>query len=356
MQLYKWGFFFSVAALSVVAMPVRAAAVFCVNSQASAQAALNTAKNNGEADLIKFQSGTYSLTTGLVYATNGAADHKPLFITGGYNAGCTQRTGTTVLDGQDLLRPLLLSLYDADQVFVDHMTLFRGYTDDSTAAGANMSVIMYNQAGGAQVRIELNQFLLGTAEANTSGGLAVSGYGTLYLRGNLFRLNEATSSPAGSINLNGTAYVTSNTISGNSTPNGNGNAFYAHMTSASSHFWFSNNIIWGNATSLDLYLIGTGTFDLIHNDIGSRTNVNLGPDSGGDVSVDPQFAECGFFCLDLPLKRSSPLIDYAEDNPPGGQLFNDLRGTARIIGPHADVGAFELDRLFAHGFDSSFLP
>lgn len=353
MQLHKWGFFIAIAAISTV-VPARAA-VFCVNSQASAQAALNTAKNNGQADVIKFQSGVYSLTAGLVYNTNGAADHELLFVTGGYNAGCTQRAGSTLLDGQDQVRPLLLSLFGADLVFVDRLTLFRGYTNSSSSAGGNMSVGMYDQSGGAEVHIELNQFLLGTAVANSAGGLSVSGWGTLYLRGNLFSLNEAASSPAGSINLNGTAYVTSNTISGNSIANGGGFAFYANPTSASSHFWFSNNIVWGNTTGLDLYLIGVGMFDLIRNDIGSRTNVTLGPDSGGDVSVDPQFADCGFLCFDLPLKRSSPLVDYGKDDPQGGLLSTDLRQIQRIVGPHTDVGAFELDRLFVNGFDPSLL-
>ncbi len=39
-----------------------AAATFCVNSEATAQAALTTAATNGQADIIRFRSGTITLT------------------------------------------------------------------------------------------------------------------------------------------------------------------------------------------------------------------------------------------------------------------------------------------------------
>jgi hypothetical protein len=333
------------------------AAVFCVDSEASAQAALDAARVNGQADSIKFVSGVYALTSGLDYATNQAgSDHKALVLSGGFNAGCTARTGATFLDGQEQVQPLRLSFTGADAVTLDHLTLFRGMTEAGSYYGGNLQVYMYDQAGGAKLTIDAVRFLYGNAEVNT-GGLYVTGWGTVVVTNSLFAGNAAGQSPAASINLNGPLHFTSNTVTGNIVEGAEARPiFYANALGAS-HFWFSDNIFWGNDNAqYDLSLYDEGTYDLVSNDIGTYSAVPLGAASGGNVSVDPQFDGCGFLCFDKPLKRTSPLVDAGNDAPPGGLPATDALGVPRVVGPHVDIGAYELDRLFADGFQSTAFP
>lgn len=338
---------------ATIASPATAA-VFCVDTEATAQAALDTARTNGQADYIKFESGVYALASGLDYLTNLAgSDHKALILSGGFNAGCSARTGSTFLDGQDLVQPLRLSFTGADAVYVNHLTLFRGMTEPNSFYGGNMQVYMYDQAGGATLVIDSVRFLLGNAETNT-GGLYVTGWGEVVVENSLFFGNTAAQSPAASINLNGPLYFTNNTVTANTVEAADPRPIVYAYAHGASHFWFSNNIIWGNDNaSLDLSLFNDGLYDLVSNDIGSYSSIPLGAASGGNVSVDPQFDGCGFLCFDTPLKRSSPLVDAGNDAPPGGLPATDPLGVPRIVGPHVDIGAYELDRLFEDGFQSS---
>ncbi|HEU4664997.1 MAG TPA: right-handed parallel beta-helix repeat-containing protein [Dokdonella sp.] len=338
---------------ATIASPAMAA-VFCVDSEATAQAALDTARTNGQADYIKFESGVYALASGLDYLTNQAgSDHEALILSGGFNPGCGQRSGSTFLDGQEQVQPLRLSFTGADVVYVDHLTLFRGMTEPDSYYGGNMQVYMYDQAGGAKLIIDSVRFLYGNAESNT-GGLYVTGWGDVAVSNSLFSGNSAGQTPAISINLTGPLHFTNNTVTGNIADAVDPRPIIDAYAHGASHFWFSNNIIWGNDNaSVDLSLYPGGTYDLISNDIGSYSGAPLGGASGGNVAVDPQFAGCGFLCFDTPLKRSSPLVDAGDDTPPGGLPTSDPLGVPRIVGPHVDIGAYELDRLFADGFQAS---
>ncbi len=71
----------------------------------------------------------------------------------------------------------------------------------------------------------------------------------------------------------------------------------------------------------------------------------------GELSVDPQFADCGFLCIGFELERGSPLVDAGDDAPAGGMTATDLAGKPRTIGARVDIGAYENDLLFADGFD-----
>jgi len=229
----------------------------------------------------------------------------------------------------------------------------RGMTEAGSHYGGNMQVYLYDQAGGAKLTIDSVRFLYGNAETNT-GGLYVTGWGTVVVTNSLFAGNTAGQTPAASINLTGPLHFTNNTVTGNTANAADTRPIFYAYAHGSSHFWFSDNIFWGNDNaSSDLYLYDEGTYDLVSNDIGSYSPVPLGAASGGNVSVDPQFAGCGFLCFDKPLKRSSPLVDAGNDTPPGGLTATDALGVPRVIGTHVDMGAYELDRLFADGFDPS---
>lgn len=323
------------------------AATFCVNTEATAQTALSAAATNGETDTIRFRSGLIELANGLDFSTaSSAADDLALTLAGGYNAGCTERTGTTLLDGNGVARILELRIFGPQTVIIDRLRFVDGY---DASSGANLYVGLFDQGGGASLRIDNSAFLLGTS-GTSAAGFDITGWGTVRLRNNLVVGNASGSVPAGRVNVTGDTYLVGNTITANSSTDGEGWALYANPVGATSTLWLSNNILWGNDTFGDVYLFGAGTINLVSNNIGVRTSPTLGTNTG-NLSVDPQFANCGFLCIGRPLKRTSPLVDAGVNAPQGGRPTTDFDGNARLVGPNVDIGAFELDRLFDHGFE-----
>jgi hypothetical protein len=336
-----------VLAAGLVANVPASAATFCVNSEATAQAALSAATTNDETDTIRFRSGVIELTSGLDFTTaSAAADDLALTLAGGYNSGCTERTGTTALDGNGNVRLLELRIFGPQLIVIDRLTFVDGYDANN---GANLYVGLFDQGGGASLRIDNSAFLLGHADISAAA-FDITGWGTVRFRNNVVTGNSADSTAAGRITITGDTYVVGNTITSNSTTDGEDWALYMNPVSATSTLWLSNNILWGNDTFGDIYLIGLGTINLVDNNIGVRTNPMLGVNTG-NLSVDPQFASCGFFCIGRPLKRSSPLVDAGVNAPQGGRPTTDFDGNARLVGPNVDIGALELDALFADGFD-----
>ncbi|MBN8481307.1 MAG: hypothetical protein J0L88_06935 [Xanthomonadales bacterium] len=340
---------FLAAILALATTSPASAANFCVGTRAQAQAALDAAFDNGTVDVIRFRSGVIDVTTTLDFGSTAPSDQLGVTLIGGYNADCSVRTGETALDGNAIAQILQLEIRDGQSVVLDRLTFMRGR---NTSYGANVAAVLYDTNAVPSLRIDNCVFLSGESEGeNTSaGGLYVSGAGVLRIRNNLFIGNMAQGFPAMSVNLNGEGYITGNTVTGNVITDEDGDAVYVRGASAESEIWISNNIFWGNDADRDLYLFGDDVIGLTRNDIGSRNNVDLLPGSILNVSVDPQFASCGFLCIDKPLKRSSPLVDAGIDTPAGGMPLIDLYGADRTVGPAVDIGAYELDVLFDDGF------
>lgn len=337
------------ALLLAASMQPVMAANFCVGTRVQAQAALDAAMSNGQFDVIRFRSGVIDVTTTLDFDSTPPNDQLGLTLTGGYNADCSERSGETVLDGNSIAQILQLSIRDTQSVVIDRLTFMRGR---NTSYGANVAAVLYDTNAVPSLRVDNCVFLSGESDGTNTGagGLYVSGAGILRIRNNLFVGNMADNAPALSVNLNGEGYITGNTITGNIVTDDAGDAVYVRGATAETEIWLSNNILWGNDADRDLYLFGEDVIGLTRNDIGSRNTVALLPGSILNVSVDPQFASCGVFCIDRPLKRSSPLVDTGTNSPAGGMPLIDLYGADRTVGPAVDIGAYELDVLFDDGF------
>mgnify|MGYP001792253274 CR=1 FL=1 len=90
--------------IACVTTPSAVAATFCVSNATDLQAALGTASNNSENNVVRVVAGTYnSPSVGFQYfRTVGNFD---LDLEGGWNAGCTAQTpiaSLTTLDGQSI--------------------------------------------------------------------------------------------------------------------------------------------------------------------------------------------------------------------------------------------------------------
>ncbi|MBA8886704.1 hypothetical protein FHW12_000895 [Dokdonella fugitiva] len=337
----------------LIASPAAMATVsHCVGNASQLQGAFTAAATNGEADFVKLRSGVITPATTLAYRSNVAgADQLPLIVDGGYNSDCSARTGETFIDGDGALRPFLFEFGGADFAVIQHLTVMRGFGGEFVSAGGNMAVYLYDQGGGADVRIEAVRFLLGHSEIS-AGALAVNGWGTFTLRNSLFNGNEAPGMAALSINLTGEAHVVNNTIAHNVRLGGQGGAaVYSNPVTAASHAEFANNIIWDNDNvAFDLYMLNGDRHALLDNDIGSHTSLPPQNETG-ELSIDPEFGDCGALCVDLPLSAGSPLTNQGENDPTAGIGAEDLLGRPRVAAQRVDIGAYELDRLFDDGFD-----
>jgi len=310
------------------------AARYCVNTPLALAIALTQAQNNGEADDIELETGTYSLGGELqYYAVPG--ETFDLTLRGGAEPGTdcfvAATSGATVLDGQDAARPLMI--YAFGRVNVSNITFESGHPTQYAGGALNISATIAD--------VESNQFIANHAATGNSGSAVyISATLAAYFNSNLVIGNTGTS--ALYFYATNIADVNNNTIVTNLLDNHVGVG--AFNPTGAGHYNLSNNIFWNNEGN-DVFDQGGGT-DYFHNDIG--TIANMAPHSEtGDFSTDPDFASG---LLNFHLAADSPLVNAGLDSPLGGTGATDADGGTRLIGKHVDIGALESDVLFRDGF------
>jgi len=279
------------------------AAVVCVSNTVQLAIALSVAQGNGEDDFIELEVGNYLLNAELDYLAVQDETHD-LAISGGWAAGCSTRatSGSSVLDGQNAVRPLYIS----------------------ANAGVSVFGLTFQHGNPAQY---------------AGGAVYVSSPGTILMRNNLFVGNQGTNTLY--IVNDGIADLVNNTIVANLLANHVG--LGAFDPTGSGQYYVSNNLLWGNEGN-DVY-DQSGDVHYYNNDIGARDGFSPASESN-DLSVDPQFSGL----LSVRPGPTSALINAGLDSPYGGIGFNDLSFGERLIGKHVDIGAYESGVLFRDGF------
>lgn len=319
------------------------AAEFCVHSAAEIQTALTTAASNGADDVIRIAGGNYALSTMLSFSSNEA---KSIAIQGGFNPACDSFShAETTLDGQHLVRPLYVGNANGN-IQIAFLTFAGGFAASGTSGGG---LIAGSSVGN--IDLVLNRFIGNRATAQAGGLYAFSNSGSVRLRNNLLVANRGDEAGGAVLQQSsGDAFVVSNTIIANTSDNVDDPG--GLVVTGSAHFTLSNNIIWNNAAAGGSDFGSASAHSRISNDIGIVAAGVAADTVLAELSIGPGFEPCGgFLCLDFELARSSPLVDVGTDTPGGGLTGSDLDFKARQIGPHVDIGAYENDRLFAHGFD-----
>ncbi|MEO7323283.1 MAG: choice-of-anchor Q domain-containing protein [Dokdonella sp.] len=349
------------ALIVISALALAAPAVahdFCVDTSAAIQGALTASQSNGEDDVIWIKTGNYpldtDLSTGLSFTSTEA--HR-LEIYGGFDDISTcpppalptflnfAGAGST-LDGETSVRPLQISNANGD-VTIDGLRFASGSVNGN---GGALNV------GAASVDIEFNRFYGNHASgANGEGGavFAVAIGGTIRFDENLLFANHGTKAGAAKLiqSAAGAAKAKYNTIVYNTTDTlGEPGGLRINCISGAS-FNIDNNIVWGNHASggsdLGVFCTHTrNTNDLYLPLTPGSTDIGF----TSDLSVEPEFASCGFLCFNFELAFSSPLVDAGTD--PASPHGLDLAGKFRFQGLHGDIGAFENDVIFANGFES----
>lgn len=328
--------------IATVGTPPACAATFCISTVGGIQSALIIAANNGENDTISVVGGAYSLTAPLTFSS---AEVRSLTLDGGWNVGCTSRTGgETVLGGQNQVA-ILDFFSDSGSLAILHLTMAGGRSTGSLDAPIELS------GNTGDVLVELNQFIGNRSMAGVGAVSVYAGSGRLRFRNNLVVGNRgAFVGGAFLIQDSGEAWVTGNTIAANIADQADTGG--GLVITGDGHFSLSNNILWNNAGTTNVDFRANSSHSRFHNDIGLLGNGTAADQILGEQYVDPIFEPCpGFLCLSFKLSGTSPLVNAGFDTPAGGQSNTDLADAARLIGTHVDVGAYESDVLFADDFD-----
>lgn len=331
-------------ALTCFASPATAE-TFCVNTPLELHTAIGLSEANAEQDEIRIATGTYASSDRFAFESN--QPHKISFR-GGYSPNCSiPNEGESRIDGQSQRIGLEIHNLLGD-IVVENLTFLRGSSFSNDGGGLHV------ESDTGDIRIDRNRFYAN--EALRFGGAlnALTREGLLTVRSNLAIANSAGDVGAFVLKVtNGLGYVVGNTITGNSSSGGLRTGGLAVVGNGS--FFVSNNIIWRNLPdqpeAQDCDFLGAANHDRHFNDIGIVSSASNPGEIIGEVSVDPQFVFCGYFCIERELMRSSPLVDAGNNSPDGGMTSLDLAGKPRTVGAQVDIGAYENELLFADDFD-----
>ena len=310
-------------------------AVFQVTSVAELEAALTTARTNGEGDTLVVHAGTY-LVTSLSYQPAAGEDNFPLLIEG-------DGALVTVLDfgGSGNFSIATNSLADD----TNRQVTLRGLTfqNGNGCEGGGLEVRV-NAAGST---LERNVFRDNSSCDGNGGGASVrSVSGAITVAGNLFTGNfhDTTGYDGGGAFLQvetGVVTVTNNTLFGNATDGGRGDNLAVNLLEDTARAELFNNVVWGNGAE-DIYVnddgSGNGTgapTNLFNNDYGSFTIVDGDQlAQGANLQQDPTLS------LDFHLLVGSPAIDAGDNLAPALPAL-DLDGELRVMNATVDMGADE---------------
>jgi hypothetical protein len=310
-------------------------------------AALEAAKANGQADLIKVVQGVYTGNFNF-----NSSEAYGLTLVGGYTAGCAERVADpslTILDGLVTDMTLYLYNYGGGDITVQGFTVRNG---GNTAQGGGIFAWSSNLTGDSgDVTIENNIIMRNSATTSGGGVWAQSSSssdtaGVVRLINNIFAENQAdqdgggvwarSTSPSGTA---GSVIMTNNTITANYAGD-EGGGVSVNLGGSGGTIDVYNNIMWGNTASSgwDIYLTGSGTAYGYNNDYSSISGSWTSGHDINNIHVDPKFIDASH--LDFRLQSGSPCKDAGDGSAPDIPDY-DFEGDARTIGT-VDIGADEV--------------
>jgi hypothetical protein len=334
---------------ALVCMQVHAADI-CVlaGDYLGLQAALTTAAQNAEDDLVMLQSGHYYIpsTFGIAYSPT---DQHNLTITGGYTEFNSDPCGwstsadarQTILDGGkgiDLRLPV-----GSGSVTLSTLTV-TGVFNPGTA-GSHAAISIWGFAGTTGSVQVSNAIFAGNGNLD-GAAISISSTASVMIENSLFYQNY-TYSGLQVMDVwvdrpdNGPCVlIVHSTFTQNTTDS------RLSLSSETCMNLLANDIFWGN-TGRDLDIVYTSTPALVtHVDVMNLSDL-------GNATTSQILSQDPLFNPDFSLSDFSPLRDAGVE---GGFLFAngtyDVFGNSRIYGAKPDIGAFEIsDVIFAHAFD-----
>ena len=331
------------------------AAEFCATTATELQAALDSARNNGEDDTIKLRARIYTPLTadGFKVYSNEPFN---LVIRGGYHYWNGNPCGLafnsadlTVIDGGGIAALLRVSLSPpGGNLSLASMTFRNGINDSNGSPPVFLGTVV-----GYSGDIDLQRIVV----RGNHSTYAFHAYteGSVTVRNSAFIDNVITQAYMSaaifdSDGTSGTAKLTfvGNTAAGNTTQQ-TGNFARIKLWVKSGTLDVYNNVFCGNADhDLQINVESGVAATVAYNDICSSGVWGGAIAEVANLNVDPGFVGAG----DYHLRGDSPLRDSGDNSPPGGTDSIDAGGKTRVVFGTVDIGAYELqDLIFADGFD-----
>lgn len=329
-------------------------AAFCVGNSAQLQSALSTSASNGQDDSVRVKSGIYTGTGATVAFAYSTSEDFDLNILGGYFdvgavlcGGRSQDPSLTVISGSGVRQALRLTPASGTSgtMRIDRLTVRDG---NALERGGGIQAGLNGFVG----RIVIERVYFDHNHAAFGGGLSIGGNGVVSVRNNLFNGNTASSGAAG-------AEVTINAANSNlvSVEIGNNTVFGGHcdgscstggiVLSGTVHGVLFNNLFALNDGNDVHILLATTDIDLIHNNINQLAGTP-GQQIGNLNFANPQFVD--FLADDFRLKEISAMRNAGDDTYALGTDAFD--GADRVLEGAVDIGAYEVQPLFANGFET----
>ena len=341
------------------------AAQFCATNSAELQTHLDTAALNGQDDVIRLETGTY--TDNYTYSSiQPGGDAFDLTLDGGYTqfmgTPCGRRQtldpSATIIDAGNGGRGLFFDGRTGTSLHIFGIGFINGVaTTDPQNRGGAIKVTGCCSGDMAELTIDNALFMANTAEFDSA--LSASFVDFISVRNSVFSENHATASQAVSIVVAGTgSHFINNTVVNNTAAGGGGAGAY-FAPSGTAEALVVNSIFWGNdntdlrALTLQPVYVYNSTVDQFS---------GQAEEYEANVAIAPEF-QAG--PLNFKLAPDSPLLDAGREPPlpiitlPFEDDWDlptfDYEGNDRILGQTVDIGAVETtpDRLFFNGFEAA---
>lgn len=324
------------------------AATWCVGTSGELYQALLASSLNSEADVIRLQAGTY--TSGLPEGFTASITGGGLELSGGWSSGCMfrSRSARSTIDGQYQRTALRIGgTPNAHRaVRITQLSFVRG-------VGNEFGGLSVSGSGNATLKVEIERCRFhdntnSDPDDHIGGGMYLNA-DDIRVFGNVFTDNHAgVSGGAAALTcFGGLGAFSNNTVVRNTAAFGQATVTGGVSLGGNCQWEVANNILWDNEGH-DLH-VPDNRAALRHNNLDDLRGVPVA--SSGNIAVDPMFVSAGI----LRLQRASPLIDAGFNEAFLGLPQYSYDGGIRIAGPNIDIGAYELDTLFADDFDPVFI-
>lgn len=335
------------------------ATTYCVGNTTELRSAINAVSGAAGAgsNEIRVRTGIYDVSVGAsgAYALNLTLNATPLSISGGWNAGCTERFmigDSSFLLGNGTVRILsIIALANANaELSMDGLTF--GNASTSSLDVASCLRIETDVNAGADINIDRVQ--LNNCRFNGGNGPAlevISRSGTVRVRSSLVLNNSSALGAVMLRSLGGNIHFNGNTVAHNEDAGAPGGPVGVQITQPTTggSIWLSNNILWGNG--------GTGASDVF---VGLNAavfmNSNVVGVFAGDledvVEQNPLTGNPGFSTPNGAILTASSIArNSGAAAVVGGNTTLDFNGQPRIQGGRIDRGAIEFSEFLINGFE-----
>ncbi len=318
-------------------------ATFTVSNYTEFAAALDTADNNDEDDIVYVQPGHYGVAATLVYRASSAEGRKALTV-----SGIKGSTGFPRLDGLSAVQIMDIDTFSSNNdygtpILIENLIFQNG-------RNANYGAGLHLRGTNADFKVERCHFINNVCNYE-GGGLYFLSVTPVVVQNCIFNGNRAEGQGGSSrgggalIRLySGIAKCINNTFLDNSADGSGDHVYFTVAGDSVTNVY--NNIFWGTNSDVSGYLYETSTLNFFNNDYQRKSFPGIGVFNEADsINADPMLTE--FFVPNT----SSPVIDTGLSFH--GMPTTDFYGNSR---PNPATGLVDMGAVEYYGIFPTATP